>query len=326
MVSLVCLFVILCFISLSVAINTTDPDPMCYFCHTPGCNPPGSLKVRCMSNLCFILHSDITNTYRGCFEPGRSMHKECEDKRFTSCHVCKGSLCNDWSSLISSGEFSCLKCAKGECNATSRKPPFVRCPYFMYPDLPRCYSLVDKFTNEYTFGCANEMTVEQMRICEKDWFQSVCKYCDTMNCNTQFFRKDSPLNLLCFAGSKREKIIFCKSENNAFPYYGCYSSVFSKIEDYGCLSDLYNSTDDEYYMALFTGTDVEHSIFVCFTNECNTKFDPSKERVTACGNLFCPTAERGSSECAIYDILNTQKDQLEYRCMGRYPCWRGVYI
>lgn len=288
----------LCFLwgilCLTISLASGDDEQVCYACNVPGCTVADSQVVNCNSGLCFMLSMNVFETYRGCFTEGAQLYTQCQDRQFSSCQVCKGSLCNDWSSLITNVEMSCVKCAKGICEFGKELKNFVRCPYFVYPQLPRCFSIVDRFTNEYTFGCANEMTNEQMLLCEKDWFQSVCKYCDTINCNTRFFRGENPVGLLCYNGKTRLQIIFCTTKDNHFPYYGCFSTTDETQEDYGCLSDLYSSPDDSNYLELFTGKTTKNDILVCFESLCNDKFDTSRcELSTRCfffnhSNLYLP--------------------------------------
>lgn len=251
-----------------VAIRVCVYGQLCYHCMGPDCDPKTSEVMECDTGMCFLMTVEVINTYRGCFKSGNPLTKECKENRFSSCLVCKGNLCNSQDAINGGYVISCLKCSKGICGPNLKMQGFRRCPLFRTPELPRCYSIVDRYTNEYTFGCANEMTMEQSRMCERDYFKSVCQFCDTPNCNVEFFRGSEPRSLLCYSNSGW---IYCATNNNQFPYYGCYTKGLGMNQTFtkGCLSDLYESPTDPNYQALFDGTSANSSIVVCFTDKCN---------------------------------------------------------
>lgn len=243
----------------------------CYQCMGADCNPDIASTVNCPSSLCFVLTVDVINSFRGCFKPGGYLVAECKANRFSSCAVCKGNLCNNKQPVHMATQLSCLRCKRGVCGPKQKPKGFRKCPLFRYPELARCYSIVDRFTDQYTFGCANEMTVEQSRLCERDWFQSVCQYCDTPNCNVGFFRGAHPRGLRCL--TPQGQTIRCNAVNNQFPYFGCYiGNLANATHTYGCLSDLFQSADDPQYMSLFVENSLASSLIVCFEDLCNKEF------------------------------------------------------
>lgn len=255
---------------------TTTAD--CYNCMGVHCNANNSKIVSCPSGFCFILTVNVTSSFRSCYKPGGYLVGECNKHRFSSCYVCKGSLCNDMD-LVQKDEpqISCFTCPKGICGPTVSVHSFRKCPRFRFPELPRCYSIVDRFINQYTFGCANEMTLEQRKLCDNDWFHSVCNYCDTPNCNKAFFRKEFPRNLQCVTYVVGEmQAIWCKPKNNVFPYHGCYiENIDSTPARHGCLSDRFHTPEDPRYQALMKS----NTMLVCFDDLCNKKFEPDMGKI-----------------------------------------------
>lgn len=258
--------------------STTAQDKTCYECMGRHCTSKNSKKVVCPSDFCFIMTVNVTNSFRSCYKPGGYLVAECNKHRFSSCYVCKGFLCNDLK-LVKEDipQISCLSCPKGVCGPKLTLIGFRKCPHFRFPEQPRCYSIVDRFNNEYTFGCANEMTLEQSRLCDNDWFRSVCQYCDTPNCNVDFFRGEAPRSLQCLTDILGElQPIWCKPKNNVFPYHGCYiEDITSSLAMQGCLGDRFRTPEDPHYQNLM----ISNTMLVCFEDNCNKKFDPNEGKL-----------------------------------------------
>lgn len=245
----------------------------CYQCYGLLCSKINSQVVDCPIGMCFMISVDVTNHYRGCFQSTEYFFNECKKNRFTRCRVCKGNLCNDWEVVDRTMEISCKRCETGVCTPKKDSMSFQKCPYFRFPESPRCYTILDRLTNMYTFGCANQMTLEQVKLCESDWFQSVCQYCDTPNCNNKFFRGSLVTALSCFVDSGKTSK-HCSTIPNKFPYFGCYTAKMDELYPaYGCLQELFESPDDGTYQSLFTSNSLAGSLLVCFTDKCNTPFN-----------------------------------------------------
>lgn len=248
----------------------------CYHCLSRDCSLNKSEVVACTTNMCFMFTVQMDLTYRECYTETDPYYAQCNERRFSSCRVCSGNLCNDWPQFRTDVAFSCIKCARGVCTRKSGTQQVRTCPYFRNPELPRCYSIVDRYTNEYTFGCANEMTVAQAKMCDQDIFLTVCRYCDTPNCNEiNFFAGENPAALRCYStiGIGPNTYQFCERNNNQFPYYGCFVlNVGYPAKKYGCLSDYFRSMDSEEYLDLFTEYNVNRSMVVCHQNMCNFPF------------------------------------------------------
>lgn len=264
------LFLIFSIFNISVSIT-------CHECVGFQCNRNSSSSkvIVCHKSVaCFVLLThDNFLSYRGCFMVGGYYYKTCKEHMYTRCRLCHTSLCNDWDTVDTRSEISCGKCEKGLCSPTKPLISFRKCPYFMHPEPPQCFSMVDRMSNEYTFGCVNEMTREQRTLCDMDWFHSVCKYCDTPNCNSEFFRGSNMNSLSCYNAANSESKR-CEITKNWFPYWGCYTSnLGTGHEKYGCLASLFTSIKDKKYHDLFTTGKLDSAIVVCFTSNCNGKFD-----------------------------------------------------
>lgn len=280
----------LVFFGILLPITFQEPSQQfCYTCMGQECALNNSKIVECSTGMCFTMTIEVTQTYRGCYILNGFLTAECQQKQFSSCNVCRGNLCNNNDLLDpATAQISCLKCKKGVCKPDSILPNFRRCPMFRYPELPRCYSIVDRYMDEYTFGCANEMTMEQFQMCDRDWFQSVCKFCDRPNCNTEFFRGAAPSALRCHSGVKGNILTYCHRDNNMFPYFGCFTWGLRPSENphYGCLSDLFRSPDDVNYMNLYSHNSTFGSMYVCFTDFCNSKLNKAKLGTYGAPNLL----------------------------------------
>lgn len=261
------LSIAICVLFLQVSVASK-----CYRCYGLLCNKTNSEEVNCPSGMCFMLSLDVTKHYRGCFQPSEYFFNECKQNRFTRCRVCRGNLCNELNVVDRTVEISCKRCERGVCTPEKDKKSFQKCPFFRFPESPRCYTIIDRLTDMYTFGCANEMTWEQIKLCESDWFQSACQYCDTPNCNDKFFRGSRVTKLNCFVDADNS-FKQCSITPNQFPYFGCYTAKMGgRHPNYGCLQELYKSPEDKNYQYLFTTNSMEDSILVCFTDKCNIPF------------------------------------------------------
>lgn len=256
----------------------------CYSCGGFDCFLNGSQTVDCPTGLCMMMTVDVSQTVRDCAYPDSSDFIQCKNRIHSGCRLCKGNLCNNWPLLNEKNVISCLSCARGRCKPGSPNSSFRRCSLFRNPELPRCFTIVDRLLNDYTFGCANEMTKEQWEMCEYDYFQSVCRFCDTPNCNTKFFAGRTPNELKCYSTIHGTGMVikYC-SKNNMFPYFGCFTTGFKSKKITGCLSDFYTSPKDERYMKLFTDSDMANSMVVCFKDHCNKDWHDSQ---SGCKLLF----------------------------------------
>lgn len=267
-------YLLICgFIMLSCTVWLSQSDN-CYECFGLRCSQNQLTTVNCSTSMCFLLSFDVTNTFRSCYRPGGFLVQKCNAHRFSYCRVCKGHLCNNWP-VVDDTQISCRKCARGICSPEEKDNPitFRTCPRFLNPELPRCYTLVDRLTNEYSFGCANEMTLEERNLCDKDYFQSVCRYCDRSNCNTEFFRGADLTQLSCLISAKGQAE-WCGPGNVDIPYHGCYIGNLQDPQEYkyGCVNKYSVFANSKSYEELFTEQRLERTVIVCFSDNCNKKF------------------------------------------------------
>lgn len=218
--------------------------------------------------MCFVVSLFGTQVHRGCYGPGRYMVHECNRYRNSRCAVCSKNLCNV--EVFAKHIITCRICARGVCSVRTNKLGFYRaCPRFRYPELPRCVTIVDPWTMEYTFGCANELTLEQHELCDGDYAESVCRICDTPNCNKQFlYPFNKPLS--CYTKPDADPLQ-CRLSGNKFGYYGCYRDESNKEKvKLGCFNDLFQSSLDPLYQNLWAGHNYT-GVTVCPSANCNSK-------------------------------------------------------
>lgn len=253
--------------------HPTTSSIKCYQCDGILCTSLDLFeKVDC-PEMCFVISLFGTTVYRGCYAQGGYMVNYCNRYRTSRCHVCVGFLCN---SMIFWGKhITCRICPRGLCTEKTAELSFYQaCPRFRFPEVMHCFTIVDPWTMEYTFGCGNEMTLEQHELCEKDYTGAVCRICDTPNCNNKFFYPKRK-NLECFVGDGT-KTVTCENIGNSFPYYGCYQNTTGNKNQFGCYNTLFESSSDPRYEQLWTG-DRSTSLEVCTEDRCNKNRDDRKE-------------------------------------------------
>lgn len=243
----------------------------CYQCSGLTCEPLPRYLETCGNALyrskarCYSVAWNNTNIYRGCYEPEDDFVQHCKDRILEDCVVCDGNGCNN-QSLFSDQYISCKNCPRGECTEWSLpRQDYRLCPKFLMTQAPSCYHIVSYEMNLYTFGCTNEMSVEDYWYCKLDVFKFMCRICYTHNCNDFLIDFEAEGSRLVCHSLIASNGIFCDRYTYLTPFTNCVADINflrPRIGKMGGCTNLMIEAESSY-------TITQANFFHCGKSWCN---------------------------------------------------------